>query len=518
MPERGATAPPPAGPSAARDLNTTRVVGLLRDGGPLTQAELIRRSGLARPTVTAIVRDLLVRHVVVAAGRDTSAVNGRPGSLLAFDPRSETVAVVRVLPGLIEIWVADSEADFLGHRRRSCHVDTVAGLAQLSAEIAQLALDLGLSPPRSIGMLLVGRHDPSTGLCTGPALGADPVPLTSSGGAAGRRGHGLEPDCRGRPRRGSVRPTQRCGGDLPRPRDRSRHRLRGSGAVGSRWRRGRAGSLPAARCDRALPVRSLRVSGDGGRGWFLHERATRDSRSARNGAVDTGPAGGLDHPAIDRLLDGAPGSSGSRPAGWSTASTPGPCCSADTVRGRRRALPGLVRRQRPEERDRRSALCPDRRLRRLDRRHRRRGTGRTRPLDPPLTAGASAGSCDTPYVERAGVRCSCHAHHQHRDRPRDELTTCSPGGLANSFLSICSEGSRALRRQHRIHRLDRIHRIDPVGRFDRVRAVGGIDALLAQQLLHPQQTEQLLDPRRPEQRVDPQPTGEPIDPPAGQRP
>ena len=171
MPERGASAPPPAGPSAARDLNTTRVVSLLRDGGPLTQAELIRRSGLARPTVTAIIRDLLLRHVVVAAGRDSSAVNGRPGSLLAFDPRSETVAVVRVLPGLIEIWVADSEARFLGHRRRSCHVDTAAGLAQLGGEIAQLALDLGLSPPRSIGMLLVGRHRSVDGPLRGSRAG-----------------------------------------------------------------------------------------------------------------------------------------------------------------------------------------------------------------------------------------------------------------------------------------------------------------------------------------------------------
>ena len=88
LPERGGTAPPPAGPSAARDLNTTRIVRLLRDQGPLTQAELIRRSGLARPTVTAIVRDLILRRIVVTAGPDRAAVNRRPGSLLAFDARS----------------------------------------------------------------------------------------------------------------------------------------------------------------------------------------------------------------------------------------------------------------------------------------------------------------------------------------------------------------------------------------------------------------------------------------------
>ena len=50
-----------------------------------------------------------------------------------------------------------------------------------------------------------------------------------------------------------------------------------------------------------------------------------------------------------------------------------------------------------QERGRRPRLCPDRRLRRLDRRHRRRGAGRTRPLDAPLTAVHLPGSCHTPF-------------------------------------------------------------------------------------------------------------------------
>jgi predicted NBD/HSP70 family sugar kinase len=304
-PDRGATAPAPAGPSAARDLNTTRVVSLLRDGGPLTQAELIRRSGLARPTVTAIIRDLLLRHVVVAAGRDTSAVNGRPGALLAFDPRSETVAVVRVLPGLTEIWVADSEADFLGHRRRAGHVDTVAGLGQLSAEIAQLALDLGLSQPRSIGMLLVGRNDPSTGLCAGPALGAEPVPLTRLEERLGAAVTVLNPTAAaalgvarsGRHSDAVVIFLDRgigagivCGGQVL------------EGAAGGAGELGHCrvpGVTATCQCGRSGCLETVAA------GWYLQERASEILGPRTMVPSTLAGLENLGHPAIDRLLEAA---------------------------------------------------------------------------------------------------------------------------------------------------------------------------------------------------------------------
>ena len=304
-PERRATAPSRAGPSAARDLNTTRVVSLLRDGGPLTQAELIRRSGLARPTVTAIVRELLRRHVVVTAGRDTSAVNGRPGSLLAFDPRSETVAVVRVLPGLIDIWIADSEASFLGHRRRSWHVDTTAGLARLGTGISRLALDLGLSPPRSIGMLLVGRNDPSTGLCTGPALGAEPIPLTALEARLGAAVTVVNPTAAaalgvarsGRHSDAVVIFLDRgigagivCGGQV------LMGAAGGAGELGHCRLPGAADPCP---CGRTGCLETVAA------GWSLQERATVVLGSRRTVPSTLVGLEDLEHPVIDRLLDDA---------------------------------------------------------------------------------------------------------------------------------------------------------------------------------------------------------------------
>lgn len=304
-PARGATAPPPAGPSAARDLNTTRVVSLLRDGGPLTQAELIRRSGLARPTVTAIVRDLLLRGVVVAAGPDTAAVNGRPGSLLAFDPRSETVAVVRVLAGLIEVWVADGAARFLGHRRRSCRVDTSAGRDQLAGEITQLALDLEVSRPRSIAMLLVGRHDPSTGLCAGPALGTDPLPLSTLEERLGAEVTVLNPTAAaalgvarsGRHSDAVVIFLDRgigagivCGGRVL------------SGAAGGAGELGHCqlpGASASCPCGRSGCLETVAA------GWFVQERAAEVLGPRRTVPSTLAGLEDLGDPAIDRLLEGA---------------------------------------------------------------------------------------------------------------------------------------------------------------------------------------------------------------------
>jgi predicted NBD/HSP70 family sugar kinase len=266
---------------------------------------LIRRSGLARPTVAAIVRDLLLRHVVVAAGRDSSAVNGRPGSLLAFDPRSETVAVVRVLPGLTEIWVADSEARFLAHRRRSWPVDTTAGLARLGGEISRLALDQGLAPPRSIGMLLVGRSDPSTGLCTGPALGAEPVPLTALEERLGAAVTVLNPTAAaalgvarsGRHSDAVVIFLDRgigagivCGGQV------LSGAAGGAGELGHCRLPGATGRCP---CGRSGCLETVAA------GWHLHERATEILGPRRTVPSTLARLEGLDHPSIDRLLTSA---------------------------------------------------------------------------------------------------------------------------------------------------------------------------------------------------------------------
>lgn len=170
--------PAPAGPAAARDLNTAGVLDILRDSGPLTQADLIRRSGLTRPTVSAIVRTLRDASIVVEVGPAPSASAGRPGALLAFNPRSATAAVVRVLPSVVDVWIVDCDGVDLGRGQLENPRAAVGCLDRIRAELSRLASALSVPRPTSVGMLLVGRVDPSTGVCTGADLGPEPLPIT----------------------------------------------------------------------------------------------------------------------------------------------------------------------------------------------------------------------------------------------------------------------------------------------------------------------------------------------------
>ncbi|WP_432534428.1 ROK family protein [Kineococcus arenarius] len=93
-----------ASPSQVRVVNTARIVALVRDGGPLSRAELVRASGLARPTVMAIVSSLVAAGVLVESGtqraRDVPAHRGgRPGVLLTFNGAATTAVAAHLWSG-----------------------------------------------------------------------------------------------------------------------------------------------------------------------------------------------------------------------------------------------------------------------------------------------------------------------------------------------------------------------------------------------------------------------------------
>src|SRR5690242_8143223 len=81
------TTTPPG--SAARRAHESRVVAALRDG-PLSRAELARRVGLSRTTLSETTAELLRRGAVVVVDTDaaTRRGSGRPAERLALDPGS----------------------------------------------------------------------------------------------------------------------------------------------------------------------------------------------------------------------------------------------------------------------------------------------------------------------------------------------------------------------------------------------------------------------------------------------
>jgi predicted NBD/HSP70 family sugar kinase len=170
--------PTGVGTSAIRDINSTVISTLLRNDGPLTRAELVRRSGLSRPTVVAIVRSLLEDGVALQAGADAGAKQGgRPGALLAFNPRTVTVAAGRLKSSRIDARVADSLGNELGTASRRSSKSPGRVLPALADLITQLHAELDVGPLAAAAIIVGGRIDSLTGCVSHPSLGWTDVPV-----------------------------------------------------------------------------------------------------------------------------------------------------------------------------------------------------------------------------------------------------------------------------------------------------------------------------------------------------
>lgn len=166
-----------AGPAVARDINTAAVLEVLRAEGPLSQAELVRRTKLARPTVAAIARTLLRHGVAEEAGPDPHSQTGRPGTLLAFRPRCAVAAVVRLLPHGIDVRLVDAGRTTHGTVLVANPEVAASTLPLVASLLGDLADEHGVDRPTSISLLLAGRLDPVTQCVVGSALDPEPVPL-----------------------------------------------------------------------------------------------------------------------------------------------------------------------------------------------------------------------------------------------------------------------------------------------------------------------------------------------------
>ena len=162
-----------------RAANVALVTDLVRAEGPLTRADLVRRTGLTRPTVMAIVQKLVQDEVLVQAGTDVAAQQGgRPGSLLAFNPLSVTVAVGRLMSTFIDVRLGDAYGRQLLKKAVASPPDPCdlpAAMADLLEELSSLTRP---SPLGAIAILAPGRIDPTAGASvTLPILGWTDLPV-----------------------------------------------------------------------------------------------------------------------------------------------------------------------------------------------------------------------------------------------------------------------------------------------------------------------------------------------------
>jgi predicted NBD/HSP70 family sugar kinase len=137
-----------------RELNRRRMLEALRQAGSADRAELARRTGLSRATVSALVGDCLASGLIVEeAARAKGSVPGRRAAQLRLDPTAAIAVGVDFGHRHVCVALADLAATVLVERRVELDVDAGADAALDTA--AQLVHDLakvaGIDRERILG-------------------------------------------------------------------------------------------------------------------------------------------------------------------------------------------------------------------------------------------------------------------------------------------------------------------------------------------------------------------------------
>lgn len=171
-----------AGHHDMRELNRSLVLGMIKEQSPISRAAIARSASLAKPTVSAIVEDLITEGVVHEIGRgEAASVGGRPPILLEYNASSQIVVGVHVGATKTTVVVADGAAVQLGRKQfKTPHTDGVAAMRRISKEIVKAVAANGADLKRvaAIGVVMPGMTDFHAGVCLlAPNLGWADLPI-----------------------------------------------------------------------------------------------------------------------------------------------------------------------------------------------------------------------------------------------------------------------------------------------------------------------------------------------------
>ncbi len=138
----------PSDPQDARRSNRNRVMRSIITRGPASRAELARRTGLSRPTVSVIVNELMTTGVLMEGDRVSSG--GAPGTLLEIaKDTGVTVAADLRMPGRIRMATVSVSGEILTTRTanaatRQAVATALVSFSQNVAPAATLGVALGV--------------------------------------------------------------------------------------------------------------------------------------------------------------------------------------------------------------------------------------------------------------------------------------------------------------------------------------------------------------------------------------
>ena len=160
-----------------RRLNRLRVIHALRDEGLISRAEIARRTGLSRSTVSSLVSELQADGLVVERPEPAAAhgdQGGRPPILLSFDASAGIAIGIDFDHHHVRVAVSDLSSRILAEREQGLDTDHLAheGLDAAAALVEQLLGEAGIEPGRVIGagMCLPGPIHRPTGVVGSTAI------------------------------------------------------------------------------------------------------------------------------------------------------------------------------------------------------------------------------------------------------------------------------------------------------------------------------------------------------------
>jgi predicted NBD/HSP70 family sugar kinase len=162
----------------ARQINRRIVLNFLRLHQPMSRADLARRSGLQRSTVSAIV-DQLIKERWVTEGPSGRARRGRRPTQLHLNVERAGILGVELRPETTIVALAGLDARFVAQRS----FPTARQPEQFVQDLAQASSELRRAHPRVVcegmGVSLPGRVDATGRLIFAPNLGWGPVLIRS---------------------------------------------------------------------------------------------------------------------------------------------------------------------------------------------------------------------------------------------------------------------------------------------------------------------------------------------------
>jgi glucokinase-like ROK family protein len=157
-----------AGPELIRAINKQRVLRLIRSVGPISRADAAEQTGLTRPTISAVVSELLEEGWVEEMGTGESS-GGRPPILLRFNPRARFVIGAELSAGHVRAVLSDLAGTVM--RRVKYRVETSdpeVELDRLEMAVRELLAHLaGMARPvpvAGVGVGITGMVDPRAGI------------------------------------------------------------------------------------------------------------------------------------------------------------------------------------------------------------------------------------------------------------------------------------------------------------------------------------------------------------------